>query len=365
MDPLSQLQKEWIIINATRELLGIITSTPGSKYADAIKFAKDIYPALFKDSKTGIDRKDHYEKLYEGFRQEALAVSRVKEQETTPEKLIKKRLKLVESYLDQAKKGEDFDRLRKQLRELKVILSMAAPVGGLERVTENQAINNDAFKERANKVFVKNHLGKFVQYRNEENDTIFRVTVLHPNPSEGVIGADLIYEQYNEDEQKVRVVAIQYKIWNGDRVLYFSQSDNLENQLKKMSSFFCDKDFCKDCKGGNNLSKEKYRLSFCMAFLKPTDKLQDPKKLITSGYHLPICKVDKLKKKATKEYILSEMSIKNQSLKTSTFEELFDTEMIGSRWMDIAELESFYKQNKVLEPNERIILYAQGTLPID
>lgn len=102
-----------------------------------------------------------------------------------------------------------------------------------------------------------------------------------------------------------------------------------------------------------------------MAFLKPTDKLQDPKKLITSGYHLPICKVDKLKKKATKEYILSEMSIKNQSLKTSTFEELFDTEMIGSRWMDIAELESFYKQNKVLEPNERIILYARGTLPID
>ena len=113
------------------------------------------------------------------------------------------------------------------------------------------------------------------------------------------------------------------------------------------------------------MSQDKYRLSYCMAFIKPTDKLQDPKKLTTSGYHLPICKLDKLKKKAVKEYMITETSIKNQSLKTVTFEELFDSEMIGSRWLDINELEAFYKQNKVLEANERIILYAQGTSPIN
>lgn len=61
--------------------------------------------------------------------------------------------------------------------------------------------------------------------------------------------------------------------------------------------------------------------------------------------------------------MINEMSIKNQSLKTVTFEELFDTEMIGSRWLDINELEIFYKQNKVLEPKEKISLYAQGTTP--
>lgn len=365
MEPLNQLQKEWVVINAVRELLGIITDMPGAKYAEAIKFAKDIYPSLFQDSKTGIDRKDSIEKLHEKYRQEAIAVSREKKNDVTPRSLIENRLKQIQSYLKQFKKGdEDPNRLRREAKDLKLILGMNFEVNTLQKITESQSINNDSFNKRYDKVFVNNHLGKFVEYINNEENELFRITVLHPNPSEAIIGADLIYEQYDELKKMVRIVAIQYKIWDGT-TLYFSKADNLEAQIKKMNSIFCGKDFCKNCKGGSNLSKDKYRLSYCMAFLKPTDKLQDPKKLTTTGYHLPICKVNKLKEKTRSNYKLTKGAIKNQSLKTVTFEELFNSEMIGSRWMKIKDLETFYQKNKVLEPNEKIILYAQGAVLAD
>lgn len=173
----------------------------------------------------------------------------------------------------------------------------------------------------------------------------------------------MIYEQYDESKKMVRIVAIQYKIWE-NQVLYFSQSGNIQQQLSNMKKCFCDRKYCVD-DNGNRVSQRQYRLSYCMAFLKPTDKLQDPKKPITSGYHLPICKVDSLKEATKKDYKLTGQKIKKQSVKASSFEELFDSEMLGSRWIKIKDLEKFYKKNKVLEPSERIILYAQGTLPED
>jgi hypothetical protein len=362
MESLDQTQKEWVVINASRELLSIVKKTPGAKYADAIKFAKDIHPALFKDSTTGIDRKGYYEKLQDKYKQEALAVTRERNKAISAHELIVNRYNQIQAYLDRFdKEDEDPNGLKKESKDLQVLLYATHElVEGLERITENQAINNDSFKSRAGKLFINSHLGKFVQYQNKDDGTIFRVTVLHPNPSEGVIGADLIYEQYSEDEQRVRIVAIQYKIWNGI-AFYFSQSDNLHEQLAKMNTSFCGKDFCKDCLGGLNHSENKYRLSYCMSFLKTTDKLQDPKKLTTTGYHVPICKIDSLKEKTTTSFKLSHKAIKNQSLKASTFEELFDAEMLGSRWMNIPELEDFYRKNKVFDVKERIILYAQGT----
>jgi hypothetical protein len=374
MEKLDDLQQQWILINATREMLGIIKRSPNVSYSDAISFAKDISKSLFEKSKTGIDKKTYLDRLRDKYRQEAIGRSKFAAP-VTAESLIETRLKDVESLLRKFTLGDERPtRLIKEADDLKELLNpQARNILGLEktaepsilvrpdkeRVTEHQAIYNDTVASRSAKLFINSHLGKFNEYYDRENDSVFRVTVLHPNPSEAIIGADLIYEQYDETRKRVRIVAIQYKIWN-ENVFYFSQSDNLDSQLSKMKNHFCKKDFCKDCKGGSNTHDSNYRMSYCMAFLKPTDKLQTPDKLTTTGYHLPICKINAVRTKIGTSYKLELNAIKNQSLKTSTFEELFDAEMIGSRWIDKKELERFYRRNKILEATGRIVLYGQG-----
>jgi hypothetical protein len=361
MEPLDQLQTEWVFINASRELLSIMTGIPGVRYSESIRFAKTINSKLFEDSKTGIDKKDYLENELEKYKQEAIAKSLREKKNFTAESLIRNRANEIKRLLKQHRRNDNrFNLLKKELRELVMIENQASfSQLGLESLTENQAINSDSSGKRIGKIFINNHLGKFYDYHSLDNNSVFRVSVLHPNPAEGIIGADLIYEQYDESTKKVRIVAIQYKIWE-NQVLYFNKSGNIQAQIAKMKKCFCGNNYCLDA-NGKKYSSRAYRLSYCMAFLKPTDKLQDPKKPVTTGYHIPVCKIEGLKEKANKHFKLTAKAIKKQSLKTSAFEELFEAEMLGSRWLRISQLEKFYKKNKVLDPKEKIILYAQGT----
>lgn len=45
--------------------------------------------------------------------------------------------------------------------------------------------------------------------------------LLHPDPPEYSLGADLIYETYWEKKKLARIVLIQYKVWDGE-TLYLS-----------------------------------------------------------------------------------------------------------------------------------------------
>ncbi|GCC51316.1 hypothetical protein SanaruYs_15390 [Chryseotalea sanaruensis] len=362
MASLDQLQKEWLVVNATRELISIITGLPGVRYAKAISFAKEIDKELFKGSKTGLSKDDYFDKLYKKYVQEADIKKTGLGKDISAEKLIKKRFRDIDRLLGKAGKDKKkYNLLKKESDVLKTLIEQKNHFQSLNllRLTENQAINNDLTRDRLEKVFIEQPLGKYSLFENVKDGSIFRITCLHPNPSEGVIGADLIYEQYDEKRKMVRIVAIQYKIWE-HQTLYFSQSGNIGQQINNMKRCFCSKKYCVD-HNGNKMDPRKYRLSYCMAFLKPTDKLQDPQKPITSGYHLPICKIDTLKEPVNKDYKLTVTGIKKQSIKASTFEELFDSEMLGSRWLKKSELEKFYRKNKVLDPSERIIVYAQGT----
>lgn len=53
-------------------------------------------------------------------------------------------------------------------------------------------------------------------------DRFLRIRLLHPDKAEHILGADLIYEQYDVDTEKVRIAVLQYKTWENG-VLYFSQ----------------------------------------------------------------------------------------------------------------------------------------------
>jgi hypothetical protein len=155
-----------------------------------------------------------------------------------------------------------------------------------------------------------------------------------------------------------RITAIQYKIWNGTS-LYLSQANNLEKQMNKMRSVFCDAGFCDSPAGGT--APQDYRLPYCSAFLKPTDKLQSPNSpLISSGLHVPICVAFRTmvstaqgKKKIEKE------KIRNQSLSHKVFEEIFNSNMLGSRWLLYDDVEKLYRDHRIIEPEETIVIHAQ------
>ncbi|HEX7902631.1 MAG TPA: hypothetical protein VF487_02050 [Chitinophagaceae bacterium] len=362
MENLNQLQKEWAFLNASRELLSLVKKNPNVKYEDAIKFSKEIAPEILGNSKIGLKRKSRLEKIYAKCAQEALAKSREEERDILPEQIIEARIFEIERLLNQfTNNDDDPENLRREATDLKMLLKTEFNAFlNLERVTESQAILNDTYLNRADKIWVENHLGKFNTYRSRDDKSIFRVAVLHPNPSEAISGADLIYEQYNEENKKVRIVAMQYKIWENE-ILYFSQSGNLEGQLKRMEKCFCCSNLCSDGKNVKVTSLD-YRFPYCCAFLRPTDKLQNPNKLITSGYHLPICKVNDVKTKGYKDYTIQLNNIKKSAIKTQTFEELFDAELLGSRWLEKKELEDLYRRTKVLEPSQRIILHAQNVV---
>src|SRR6185503_12592544 len=160
MEQLDQLQKEWVLINASRELLSI-TKRRTISYKDSIEFSKENAEELFKDSKTGLARKDALDKLYDKYKQEAKARSIETGEEVLPKMLIEERLaelKTLLSYYPQD--AEHPDGLKKEKETLqKLFKKTPENILGLERITENQAIIHDSsFAERPNKIFINNHL---------------------------------------------------------------------------------------------------------------------------------------------------------------------------------------------------------------
>ena len=45
-------------------------------------------------------------------------------------------------------------------------------------------------------------------------DSYLRLRLLHPENMEAVTGADLVYEQHYLKKRKIRVMFLQYKIWD-------------------------------------------------------------------------------------------------------------------------------------------------------
>ncbi|HKC69870.1 MAG TPA: hypothetical protein VKG26_16660 [Bacteroidia bacterium] len=357
-EELDQLQKEWLFINASKELLSIVKNKQ-IIYADAIKFAKENAEELFANSKTGLASKSYLEKLHDKYIEESKGKSLQQKKKITPDELIEDRIREIELLFTFYPKDEVVVGLKKELKELKQILNRKkTTLLNLESITENQAILNDAYKTPPRQIFINSHLGKFNEYQDRDNGSTFRVTVLHPNPSEAIVGADLIYEKYDAERKYVRIVAIQYKIWENE-VLYFSKASNLDEQCKKMKKCFCDIDLCLD-EYGNNIAKDKYRFPYCTAFLKPTDKLQSPSNLYTTGYHIPICQIDGIKRDGYTASIIDIEGAKKVAIKARAFEELFNDDMVGSRWIKVKDLEDFYKDSKILEAKQKIILYGQN-----
>jgi hypothetical protein len=129
--------------------------------------------------------------------------------------------------------------------------------------------------------------------------------------------------------------------------------------MAKLKTTFCDSGLCKSWEG--SARTEAYRLPFCTVFLRPTDKLQDPdSRLFSTGLHVPICVALRTLKDTNRgNKKIDSKTIRSESVTHKIFEEMFNSNMLGSRWLNYDEIEGLYRTHGILEPSERIVVHAQ------
>ena len=345
-----RLAVEWSTLNAIREMLGIaLKGSMMPTYQQSIEFAKAISPSLF-DSKDSLLGKSRETQLVEEYRQKTQALSQKDDREVPPTEIIDRDIKELRDLI-QVKSENDL--MRKKLGVLEKTRSKLLP----KKYTENQLILHDLFKVKRKIPIPPIEGDTFREFQLTE-DRGLRIRLLHPDQPEQVLGADLIYETYWDKRELLRLAVVQYKIWNR-RTLYTSQANNLEAQLDKLKKVFCDGGLCQPPEESRR--KDAYRLPFCAAFLRPTDKIQSPNShFISSGLHVPICVVRRSWEETGRGgKKIESKNIRSESLSHQVFEEVFNTNMLGSRWLTYSEVEELYKKHKILDESEKVILHAQ------
>jgi hypothetical protein len=343
--PLRQrLDVEWLSSVALREVIGIAQKeTP--TYGETLGVASILAPKLFSEESLLLAANEGI--LIKQYKQKADALTIQYNKEVTAVDAINEDIDEYGELLRQSNKDKDI--LRRHYRNL---INAKARLTD-EKYTETQSILRDI--SYYGKILPITNEGKGYNDFQVAKDRGLRVRMLHPDPWEHVLGADVIYETHWETKKLVRVVAIQYKMWD-DKKLYVSQAKNLPDQINKLQKQFCKHGYCKEFSKSSR--KDSYRLPYCSAFLRPTDKIQVADyKLQTSSYHTPICVVEKSWTiTADNNKMLQGNLIRSQSLTQKPFEELYNIGMIGSRWLTYRELEKLYKDLRV---NQNVQIHAQ------
>ncbi|WP_062063048.1 hypothetical protein [Aquimarina longa] len=345
----NRLDQEWLVLNMTRELIKLASrgDVLKSTYKNAITFAGQLYPDLMGES--SLLRRQEESTTTQEYRQRAELKSLSEGKEFTALQLV----------LDEI---EELSRLIKRsggtiknphLLQKKISQLIKAKK---ELDSENHEESEVIFKDISamDTQFHKIDTGKAYRDYQIADNKILRMRVFHPSKKEQESGADFIYERFNQDTKKVSLILIQYKIWS-NRKLYLSDK-KIQRQLHKMKSFSCDNTLC--C---SNSEKNTYRFPCCASFLRPTDKLQNPdQKFISTGEHIPICKIDEYKSKGERDAnILRYQGMKEISLASDIFQELFNRGKIGSREMDYEELQELYEKTNLMKSDNSLLYYAQ------
>lgn len=343
------LDAEWLTLSAVREIVGIaLKGTKSPTYAQALDMCKALLPALFNENVSVLVQQQESPGILK-YRQKSEALSKVEGSNITPLEAVNRDIVVMERLVATGK-NRDRSLLEKDLNDLYAIRQALQQ----EKYTEQKLILRDVFKTNRSLPLSKD--GSDYREFGLAEGRVLRIRLLHPDPPEYSTGADVIYEHYWDKKKLVRLAAVQYKVWRGKAL---PLSERLDKQLAKLRTVFCFNHLCEA--SDINTRKDDYRLPYCSAFLRPTDELQLPyTQLISSGYHLPICVVEKLRQKTSQggSKLPSNM-FRSESVTHKIFEELFNIGMLGSRWLTYKELENIYQKHKILEANEHIIIHAQ------
>jgi len=307
---LSSIQAQTLI--ALHDVVGMVDkNTENTTYQDIMDLANRLAPNFF--GRLNLLRKSNESELAIQYRQQADMESLEKKEKVLPIDVAKREKARWRTYLNR-QDIDDRDAVIKRLRKIESVIEELEP----RLYTENRLlVSRDMLV--GNDLDYVSKGGHYLDIALPQN-RILRLRLIHPDAPEDITGIDVLYEHHNVPLKKARIVASQYKVWE-KQTLYTSQS-NVEDQLEKLKCVFCDGDLCKE--DSNDTDRHLYRLRYCSAFLRPTNKVQNPDtRLVSIGYHIPICRVDKLWEATNKGKKLTYESIRNESLTQRAFEELF------------------------------------------
>lgn len=348
-----RVNKEWVTLNAIRGVVRIATKSDMSKgtYANSLDLGGELYPELLGPEHSVLRRMREGETAKE-YRQRAELKSLSLSDKISPVDLLDVDIAELQSLIGYSKHDKEKRTQVDQLKKRLGLLEKARVELSLVSHSENKLIFRDAYNVDRDLPEMGFGLGR-KDYQLPDGNFL-RLRVLHPDRPEHITGADIIYERHDPQTDLVSVVIVQYKIWD-DKKLYISDKRML-SQLDKMRSFSCGKGLCE-----NSDIDGHYRFPCCAAFLRPTDKLQNAdQKFISTGEHLPICRIDKCKGAGARGgETLEYEAIKSSSLSSVLFEELFNRGKIGSKLLTHEELRKLYESASVIDGSETVVIYAQ------
>lgn len=297
------------LVVAMRDTINIAKKTGNkSTYENAIQLFYDFSPELYNDIVDSLPQRNLSDeaKVYIA---SAKVESESSGKQVSPLTLLEED---IEKYKTIIKKSDKDDKegkkvLRNKLVSLESLRKSLKP----REISENRILIRDttkASREDFGARFLSDN-DFHVDYE-ISSDRYLRIRLLHPDVPEHLTGADLIYEQHDTERGKIRILFLQYKIWE-DGVLYFSQVRNLESQLEKLERCLCSNGRC-DGPVMEEKTRE-FRFPYCAAFFRPTDKLQrQNEKLVSSGLHIPVCTIRRLMQEGNKK--LERRSMRKETL---------------------------------------------------
>jgi len=321
-------------------------------YEKTIDAVYDMNPKLYKVVNGLLPIKNESETV-RYFKQKAEAKNQGVEGlfKVSPEQLLKEEIKEHNELLKNAS-DNDYKLLKRKIKEYEAALRYFAP----RRVSEHKILIHDY-----NNTLASQHKYFAQEFdSNEEfkdftlqNDKILRLRLYHPDKPEHITGTDVVYEIFDLLNERVRFIHLQYKIWD-DKKIYLN-SGNIKSQMLKMNSVLCQSGYCNSINQNNK--PDDYRLPYCCAFFRPTDRIMySDSKLKSSGYHVPMCEMFKHLKNNGQ---IAKKEIASKSISNKIFEDLFILNLAGSRWISMKDLDKFYMEKGLNSFMENINLRAQ------
>jgi hypothetical protein len=346
-DERARFDTEWALANAIRESMGIaINKIDAVSYRQALALGKKIAPSIYSSHQRILDNPPESANA-RLIREKAEAESRLKGINIEPYEFA---MKEVERLKLQIEANPDGELMRKNLDSLLIVAQELKP----RRHTETEVIFGDAFQ--SNKNLVASGVGKGYQDYRIDLKRMMRIRVLHPDPPESKIGADLIYELLDEKNQTARLVFMQYKMWEKNSLSF---APRVGEQLTRLEKFVCKNRLCDP----DDDRRRTYRLPHCAAFLRPTDRLQFPNsKMASSGLHVPLCVVkESWEENRNKGKSLRRSRIEDRAVPHTVLGELFTKRLMGSKAISWKQLELIYKETGIFEDDDAVLLHTQET----
>lgn len=335
------------LVNALREVVSISKKlNQPISYEQTLDLIQDLNPEIYNSVTILMDRKN--ENDWVKFYKELADVQSTENTVVDPIDLIKKDLEEL-NKIALNKGNKRF--LNKRIRDYKNAIEYFQP----RKISEHKILNRDVYIAERKDLKIRNKIyerEEFIDYK-LDNKNVLRIRLLHPDNAENILGADLIYEHLDTKSGYVRFLHMQYKTWNNKSLNF--KAGSLDAQIEKMEKHLCKAGFCSNEEGSK--STKNYRLPFCCAFLRPTSKLQSSdSKMVSTGLHIPICEVKKIMEN---EKSLNRDNVKGKNISYKIFDELFNSRMIGSRWLTFEEHTKFYEDRNLLNVDNIIRLHAQ------